>query len=39
MILSTTQEAIRDTVGAFAREEIAPRSRAFEAAGGYPRVL
>jgi alkylation response protein AidB-like acyl-CoA dehydrogenase len=32
MLLSPTQEAIRDTVGAFAREEIAPRSRAFEAA-------
>jgi alkylation response protein AidB-like acyl-CoA dehydrogenase len=39
MILNPTQEAIRDTVSAFAREEIAPRSRAFEAAGGYPPEL
>jgi alkylation response protein AidB-like acyl-CoA dehydrogenase len=39
MILSSTQQAIRDLVGAFAREEIAPRSRAFEAAGGYPPQL
>jgi alkylation response protein AidB-like acyl-CoA dehydrogenase len=39
MILSPTQEAIRDAIGAFAREEIAPRSRAFEAAGGYPPQL
>jgi len=39
MILNSTQEAIRNTVGAFAREEIAPRSRAFETAGGYPPEL
>ncbi len=39
MILSSTQEAIRDAISAFAREEIAPRSRAFEAAGGYPQEL
>jgi alkylation response protein AidB-like acyl-CoA dehydrogenase len=39
MILSSTQLAIRDTIGAFAREEIAPRSRAFETAAGYPPEL
>jgi alkylation response protein AidB-like acyl-CoA dehydrogenase len=39
MILSSTQEAIRDAIGAFAREEIAPYSRAFETAGGYPPEL
>lgn len=39
MILNPTQQAICDTIGAFAREEIAPRSRAFEAAGGYPPEL
>jgi alkylation response protein AidB-like acyl-CoA dehydrogenase len=39
MLLSPTQEAIRDAIGAFAREEVAPRSRAFEAAGGYPQEL
>jgi hypothetical protein len=36
MILSSTQQAIRDTVAAFAREEIAPHARAFESAGAYP---
>lgn len=39
MILSSTQEAIRDAIAAFARAEIAPHSRAFEAAGGYPPEL
>ncbi len=39
MLLNSTQEAIRDAIGAFAREEIAPRSQAFEAAGGYPAEL
>jgi len=37
--LSETQTAIRDVVRAFARERIAPASRQFEAAGGYPREL
>ncbi len=36
MILSETQTLIRDAVREFARAEIAPRTRAFEAAGGYP---
>ncbi|EQB02305.1 acyl-CoA dehydrogenase [Sphingobium quisquiliarum P25] len=39
MILSDTQSAIRDTVRAFAQEEIKPRSFAFEAAKGYPPEL
>jgi hypothetical protein len=39
MILSSTQESIRDAIGAFAREAIAPNSRAFEVAGGYPADL
>jgi alkylation response protein AidB-like acyl-CoA dehydrogenase len=39
MILSSIQEAVRNSIGAFAREEIAPRSRDFEAAGGYPSQL
>jgi alkylation response protein AidB-like acyl-CoA dehydrogenase len=39
MILSPTQEAIRDLIGAFAREEIAPHSQAFETACGYPPEL
>lgn len=36
MILDETQIAIRDTIRAFARDRIAPASRQFEAAGGYP---
>ena len=39
MILTETQVMIRDAVRDFARAEIAPRSRAFEAAGGYPEDL
>jgi alkylation response protein AidB-like acyl-CoA dehydrogenase len=39
MILNPTQEAIRDAAAAFAREKIAPHTRAFEAAGGYPPEL
>lgn len=39
MILTETQTLIRDAVRAFACEQIAPRSRAFERAGGYPREL
>ena len=39
MILNFAQEAVRDAVRAFAREEIAPRARAFETAGGYPPEL
>lgn len=36
MILTDTQQAIRDAVRDFAQAEIRPRSQAFEAAGGYP---
>lgn len=39
MLLNSTQEAIRDAIRAFAQAEIAPRSQAFEAAGGYPPEL
>lgn len=39
MILSETQAAIRDAVRTFAQERIAPRSRDFEAAGGFPPEL
>jgi alkylation response protein AidB-like acyl-CoA dehydrogenase len=36
MVLSETQQSIRDAVRAFAQEQIRPRSSAFEKAGGYP---
>jgi alkylation response protein AidB-like acyl-CoA dehydrogenase len=36
MILNETQSAIREAVRSFAQQEIRPRSRDFEAAGGYP---
>ena len=39
MILSDTQAAIRYAVRTFAKERIAPRSRDFEAAGGFPAEL
>ena len=39
MMLSETQTLIRDAVRDFARAEIAPNSRAYEAAGGYPADL
>jgi len=39
MILSDTQAAIRGAVRSFAQERIAPRSRNFEAAGGFPPEL
>jgi alkylation response protein AidB-like acyl-CoA dehydrogenase len=39
VILSEAQVAIRDRVRAFAQSEIRPRSRAFEAAGGFPASL
>jgi len=39
VILTETQDAIRDAVRAFAQEQIRPRSAAFEAAGGYPAGL
>lgn len=39
MILSDVQASIRDTVRDFAQEQIAPRSQAFEQAGGYPEQL
>jgi alkylation response protein AidB-like acyl-CoA dehydrogenase len=39
VILSETQEMIRDTVRALARERIAPNAQAWEAAGAYPREL
>jgi len=39
VLLNSTQEAIRDAIRDFAQGEIAPRSRAFEAAAGYPPQL
>ncbi len=36
MILSETQEAIRESVRAFAQERLRPQSTLFEAAGGFP---
>ena len=39
MLLSETQLAIRDAVRVFAQERIRPRSKEFEAAGGYPEDL
>jgi len=36
MVLAEGQIAIRDAVRRFAQDRIAPRSRAFEQAGGYP---
>jgi alkylation response protein AidB-like acyl-CoA dehydrogenase len=39
MILNEMQQAIRDTVRAFAQERIRPRVRDFEAAGHYPPEL
>ena len=36
MILSETQEIVRDTVRAMARERIAPNAQAWEEAGAYP---
>jgi len=39
MILSEIQQAIRDTVRAFAQERIRPNTAAHEAAGGYPPEL
>jgi len=39
MILSEEQILIRDTARAFAREKVAPHTRAWEAAGGIPRAL
>jgi alkylation response protein AidB-like acyl-CoA dehydrogenase len=38
-MLTETQAAIRDTVRAFAQEEIRPHSTRFEADGGYPAEL
>ncbi len=39
MILSDTQEAIRDVIRDFAQERIRPRSAMFEQQGGYPAGL
>src|SRR5215831_20523437 len=39
MILTETQQAIKDAVRAFAQERIRPDSAAFERAGGYPTGL
>ena len=39
MTLTDTQQAIRDTVRAFAQERIRPNAAAYEAAGGYPPAL
>lgn len=38
-MLNETQIAIRDTVRAFAQEQIRPNAFAYEAAGGYPSAL
>jgi alkylation response protein AidB-like acyl-CoA dehydrogenase len=39
MLLNETQQAIQDSVRAFAQERIRPKARDFERAGGYPREL
>jgi len=39
MLLNETQQAIQDSVRAFAQERIRPKARDFEKAGGYPREL
>ncbi len=39
MLLNETQQAIQDSVRAFAQERIRPRAHDFERAGGYPRDL
>jgi alkylation response protein AidB-like acyl-CoA dehydrogenase len=39
MVLSDTQEAIRQAIHAYAQGEIAPKSVEFERAGGYPAKL
>ena len=39
MILSETQEAIRESVRAYAQSEIKPHSARFEADGGYPAAV
>lgn len=39
MILSSTQLAVRDAVRSFAQEQIAPRTREFETASGFPPEL
>ncbi len=39
MILTDTQQAVRDAVRAFAQERIRPNAAAYEAAAGYPPAL
>jgi len=39
MLLNETQQAIQDSVRAFAQERVRPKARDFEKAGGYPREL
>ena len=39
MVLAESQIAIRDAVRSFAQERIAPNSRSYEQAGGYPAGL
>ncbi|MES2256631.1 MAG: acyl-CoA dehydrogenase family protein [Pseudomonadota bacterium] len=39
MLLNETQQAIQDSVRAFAQERVRPRAQEFEKAGGYPREL
>ncbi len=39
MLLNETQQAIQDSVRAFAQERVRPRAREFEKAGGYPKEL
>ena len=39
MLLNETQQAIQDSVRAFAQDRIRPKARDFEKAGGYPKEL
>ncbi len=39
MILGETQNAVRATVRAWARDRVAPKSRGWEEAGSYPRTI
>jgi hypothetical protein len=39
MLLNETQQAIQDSVRAFAQERVRPKARDFEKAGGYPKEL
>ncbi len=39
MILNETQQAVADAIRSFAQEQLRPRTRQFEEAGGYPPEL